>query len=249
MALWYAQADRFSEAEALYLKSEPLLDRLVRDRPEEKDWRWGLAQTLRCRGVLLNKAGRGEESRPRLTRAIQIMEEWVREDPLTSHGQELLLGCLMARMNNSTLLHRSDEGDQDWQRGLALSAQLKTWDDICGGALWDARCGDHVLAVTRAEYLQKQSGLTSANRFELAKTYALSAAAAQKDSQLPSATQERKVEEYAARGVALLSWLAREGYFKNAASAGRLKTEEDLKAIRQRSDFLELLARLETRAN
>jgi tetratricopeptide (TPR) repeat protein len=248
VALLYAHAGRFSEADALYRKSEPLLERLVRDHPEERDWGWALAQTLRCWGALLNDARRGEESRPLLTRAVQFMEERVREDPSNPTWQELLLGCLMARINNSTLLHRREEGERDWQRGLALSAQLKTWDEMCGGALWDARFGDHALAVTRTECLLRQPGLTSANRFELAKAYALAAAAARKDAQLPSVQQELKAEGYAAAGVVLLSSLSREGYFKDASSLVCLKTGEDLKPLRQRIDYQELLARVQDRA-
>jgi tetratricopeptide (TPR) repeat protein len=244
LALLYANTDRHSEADALYRKCEPLLTELVRNHPHEKPWSFALVQTLRVWGALLNTARRAEEARAPLGRAIQIMDEWLREDPLHTGVQELLLGCLVARMNNSTLLHLWDEGDKDWQRGLALSAQLKTWNELCIGALWDARFEAHALAVARAEHLAKQPGLTSANRFELVKAYSQAAQAARKDRLLPPTEQGLTAERYARQAVQLLDQARQDGLFKDPALVEQAKKEPDLDPLRSWEDFQKLMHEL-----
>jgi Tetratricopeptide repeat len=245
LALLYRDTGRAAEAEALYRKCEPVLTRLVRAHPENKDWTQALARTLWLWGVLLNDVRRGEEARPPLDRAIGIVEKMILEDPRTPHWQELYLNCLVARMNNSTLLHRPKEGERDWQHGLRLAARLKTWGPPCTGARLDARFGAHALAAARAEHLLKQPGLTSPNRFELAKAYAQAAEAARTDRRLAPTEQGLQADRHAAAAVALLARLSRDGYFKDAATLERLKTDDDLKPLRQRADFQKLLANLE----
>jgi hypothetical protein len=173
------------------------------------------------------------------------MEAWAHEDPVNPFAQDLLIDCLVARMNNSTFLHRREEGEKDWQRAVALSARRNSWGDLCTGAARDVRFGAHALAAARAEHLAKQKGLTSADRFELAKAYAQAAQAVRKDSELSPTEQGQKAEGYAAAALALLERLGRDGYFKDAASVGRLKTDDDLKPLHQRPDYQKLLTTLE----
>jgi serine/threonine protein kinase len=244
LALLYRDTGRTAEADALFGKSEPLLTGLVREHPEEDSWAYALAQTLRNWGCLLNGAHRPEEARGLLTRAVEIMEQSLREDPLNWVVQDQLLGCLVARLNNCTLLQLPAQGDTDWQRTLALSARRNTWSDLCIGVFWDARFGAHALAAARAEHLLKQAGITSADRFQLAKAYVQAAQAAAQDKQLSAVEQERKAEQYATAAVALLSRLGQDGYFKDVASVDRLKTDEELKPLQQRPGYQKLLASL-----
>jgi serine/threonine protein kinase/tetratricopeptide (TPR) repeat protein len=244
LATLYRDTGRKSEADARYGKCEPLLTELVRDHPEEKHWAVALAQTLRNWGCLLNDAHRPEDARQRLTRAVEIMEQWLREDPLSPEGQDLLLGCLVARMHNCTLLQLGTDGERDWQRAWKLSAQRNSWDDLCIGVLCDARFGAHGLAAARAKQLEQQPGFTSANRFQLAKVYAQAAEAAHRDKQLSPVEQERQAEHYTAAALGLLAQLSQDGYFKDAASVTRLKTDSDLKPLHQRAAYQELLTRL-----
>jgi tetratricopeptide (TPR) repeat protein len=245
LALLYRDTGRTSEADALFGKCEPLLTALVQEHPEEDSWTNALAQTLRNWGCLLNGAHRPQEARVLLTRAVQIMEQSLREDPQNWVVQDQLLGCLVACMNNCTLLQFPTEGDRDWQRALALSAQRKTWNDLCVGVFWDARFGAHALAAARAEHLLKQPSITSADRFQLAKAYAQAAQAASQDKQLSAVEQERKVEQYATAAVALLGRLGQDGYFKDAASVDRLKTDDELKPLQQRPRYQKLLTSLQ----
>ena len=245
LALLYRDTGRTAEADALYGKCEPLLTGLVRERPDEEAWASALAQTLRNWGCLLNGAHRPNEARGLLTRAVQIMERLLLEDPLNSESHDLLLGCLVARMNNCTLLQLAAEGATDWQRALALSVKRNSWDELCIGVLWDARFGAHALAAARAEHLAKQAGITSTNRFQLAKAYAQGAQAAYQDAQLSAADKGRQAEQYAAAALALLAELGQDGFFKDAASVACLKTDNDLKPLFQRPDYQKLITRLQ----
>jgi hypothetical protein len=82
--------------------------------------------------------------------------------------------------------------------------------------------GAPTLTAARAEYLTQQGGLSHDDRFELARAYALA--------------------DRPTQAMALLTGLDREGYFKDAAARERLRSEEDLKSLRSRRDFQELLA-------
>jgi serine/threonine-protein kinase len=243
LAMLYRDAGRVAEADATYREVEPRLSELVREQPDNKEWAYGLVQTLRNWGAMLNTAGRGEEARERLTRGVEIMEKELTEDPQNPGVQDLLLGCLVADMNNCTLRQRPEEGEKDWKRALDLSARLNSWDDLCIGALWDARFGAHALAAARAEHLAGQKGISHEALYTLAKAYAVAAAAAQKDSRLPLAERGPAAERYAAAAMALLAGLGREGYFTTAERRTLLsKGDADLEPLRSRLDFQKLLA-------
>lgn len=244
LAMLYRDAGRIAEADGIYREVEPRLTKLVKENAGHAswgNWLWGLVQTLRNWSGMLIIARRGEEASPLLDRAIAVMDKQCREDPQNSSTRELLLGCLVARMCNSTLLHRREEGDKDWQRALALSAQLNSWSDLCIGALWDSRLGNHALASARAMHLAKQKGLDDADLYQLAKAFALAAAAARRDSVLAPAQQERKADRYSAEAVALLSKLRSNGFFKDANRLKELRTDPDLDPLRKRDDFIELM--------
>ena len=244
LAMLYRDAGRTAEADAIYREVEPRLTKLVEENAGHRNWgnwAWGLMMTLRNWGSMLVTARRGDEAGPLLNRAIAFMDKWCLEDPQLPGRQALLLGCLVARMCNSTLLHRRDEGDKDWQRAVALSAQLNSWSDLCIGALCDARFGDHMLAAARAEHLAKQKNLRDEDLNQLARAYALAAIAARKDSRLAPTEQMRKADCYAAESIALLSKLRGNGYFDKSDRLKAQHADTDLDSLRQRDDFVKLV--------
>ena len=241
LALVYSNTGRRAEANAVYREVEPRLAKLVQEKGSPRDWLEALLQTLRCWGGNLIVERRGEEAGPLLDRAVAMADQWRLEDPQSRKVQELLLACLMGRMLTSTLLHRRDEGTKDWQRAVALSAELKSWSELCEGAVWDARLGDHALAAERAEYLAKKKDLTDDDVSLLAKAYALASAADRKDSELTPPEQERNADRYAAAAVALLNKLHSSGYFNDTDHLKSLQTDTDLDSLRQRDDFLKLV--------
>ncbi len=241
LAMAYAHTGRIAEADAIYREVEPRLAKLVQEKGSPRDWVYGLLTTLRCWGGMLISARRGEEASTLLDRAVAMADQWRLEDPHSRRVQELLLACIKMRMTNSTLLHRRDEGAKDWQRAVALSAELKWWSELCDGAVWDARLGDHALAAERAEYLAKQKDLTDDDVSLLAKAYALASAAARRDSKLTPPEQERNANRYAAAAVALLNKLHSSGYFKDSDHLKNLQTDTDLDPLRKRDDFLKLV--------
>jgi tetratricopeptide (TPR) repeat protein len=245
MALLYCSTQRLEKSFPLYARAESRLSSLVQAHPEEKRWAFTLVQTLRLWGSFLIWAGRGEEARPILTRAVTLMDTLVREDPTSAMNREMLLGCLAARMNGWTQLHRRAEGEADWKRCVELAAALGSWDYPCEGARGNAMLGAHTLAAAQADWLLKQKGITSANRYELVRAYALATSAAMRDSRLAVTQQKTTTERYALAAMALLEQLAKQGHFQTPQSRSQLrKGEPDLELLRTRLDFQKLLAKL-----
>jgi serine/threonine protein kinase/tetratricopeptide (TPR) repeat protein len=245
LALLYSGTGRLEKSFELFGNAEACLTSLSRSHPEETSYRFTLAQTLRLWGANLCVARRGEEACPLLTRAVEIMDVFVREDPTSSVNRALLRGCLTARTHTFTLLHRRDEGEADWQRCVQLSAPDNSWSDLCICARYDARAGAHALAATRADWLMKQKGLTADDRYELARAYASASGAAATDSQLAADRRQQLTERHATTAVALLVRIAQEGYFKSKEDRGALrKGDPEFESLRSRSDFQKLLAGL-----
>lgn len=245
LALLYAGTGRLEKSFALFANAEAGLTSLSRARPEETSYRFTLAQTLRLWGANLCAASRGEDACPLLTRAVEIMDVIVRENPTSARNRNLLRGCLTARTHSFTLLHRRDEGEADWQRCVQLSAADNSWDDLCICARYDARAGAHALAVTRADWLMKQKGLTDDDRYELARTYAGAAGAAATDSQLAAVRRQQLSERNAAAAVALLVRIAGAGYFKSKENRDALRKDSpEFESLRSRPGFQKLLAEL-----
>jgi serine/threonine protein kinase len=243
LGLLYGETKRISDAIDLFGKAAALLGGVVRAHPHQKEWALNLAQTLRLLGAFLKDAGRAEEAREHLTRAIKMMDEMVREDPSRAYLRQLLLGCLRARLDSCTLLRRHDEGEADWRRCLELPIRLNYWNDLCGGALFDARVGEHALAAERADRLVAQPRVRDERLYELAKAYAVAAGAAGKDGRLPLTVREKKAERYAAAGVALLSRLDREGFFQTPERRAMARAgDADLGPLRPRPGFQRLLS-------
>jgi eukaryotic-like serine/threonine-protein kinase len=245
LALLQANTDRIEESFILFGKAEACLTSLVRAHPDETSYRFTLAQTLRLWGAHLDFVGRGEEACSLLTRAVEIMDVIVRENPTSDVTRSLLLGCLTARTNSFTLMHRRDEGEADWQRCVQLSAPANSWTDLCIGARYDARAGAHALAVTRADWLMKQKGLTAADRYELARAYAGASGVAATDSQLTAALREQLAERHAESAICLLVRIAGQGFFKSKENRdGLRKGDPEFETLRSQPDFQKLLSEL-----
>jgi tetratricopeptide (TPR) repeat protein/tRNA A-37 threonylcarbamoyl transferase component Bud32 len=244
LGLLYASTERLEKSFPLFASAEAYLTALAQAHPEETTYRFTLAQTLRLWGANLDAARRGEEARSLLTRAVEIMDEIVRENPADAVNRELLRGILTARTHSFTLLHRRDEGESDWQRCVQLSAP-NSWGDLCICAHWDARAGAHALAVTRADWVLKQQGLTADDRCELARAYAAASSAAVADGQLTDGLRMQLAERHAATAIALLLRLAGEGYFESKENRDALRhSDPEFEPLRSRADFQKLLARL-----
>jgi tetratricopeptide (TPR) repeat protein/tRNA A-37 threonylcarbamoyl transferase component Bud32 len=245
LALLYADTDRLEQSLVLFGKADTCLTSLAQAHPEDTTYRYTLAQTLRLWGATLELAGRGEVACPLLTRAVEIMEVIVRENPTDTLTLELLRGCLTARTHSFTLLHRPDEGEADWQRCVQLSAPGNSWGDLCICARFDARAGAHALAVTRADWLLKQKGLTADDLYELARAYAGASGAAATDSQLTATNRRQLAEHHAASAISLLVRIVGQNYFESKEKRdGLRKGDPEFGTLRSRPDFQKLQAEL-----
>src|SRR5262249_22836964 len=130
-------------------------------------------------------------------------------------------------------LARHAEALKDWDRAIELDSGADRGYYRLRRALTLARLKEHAQATAEANSLAEVKGVTSGDLYNLAFVFSLSAATAHDDTD--------KVEQYAARAVALLSRAVAEGY-KNVE---HMKKDSDLDALRQRDDFKKLVRGLQ----
>jgi tetratricopeptide (TPR) repeat protein len=241
LALLYMEGEQNSRAGPLLRKSDRLLTAVVRKHPESSDYANKLVAVLRLWGGLQIKTGRRVEARATYTRAIQLIEMRLREDPPNQSFQGLLLVSLVGRMDCCVLLHCPQDAEPDWQRALSLAVRLHELGELCNWAHRLGRRGDYALAAGRAEQLAEQKGIVAEDLFTLVRVYALAAAAAQKDRALSTTEQTLKADRYEAAALALLDGLSRKGYFQIAKARKLLERDDDLGPLRGRDDFRRLV--------
>jgi serine/threonine-protein kinase len=241
LALLYADTGRLADSLKLYSRAAAWLDHLVQAHSEEWSWRFNLVETLRLWGRYLIDAGRGEEARTQLTRAILMAQDMVREDPLHPTLPGLLLACYVLRMNSFTLLRRWKEGEADWQRSMDQSQRRNSWWELCSGVRRDAQLGAYQLATARASQVARKCGLRAKDRYELGKAYGAAIKAASADGHLAPTGRQQMVERFSKEAFALLTGLKAEGYFKTAAVREDLMSEPDFEMLRARPEFRKLL--------
>jgi hypothetical protein len=94
--------------------------------------------------------------------------------------------------------------------------------------------------VAEANALTEGKDVPGPTLYDAACVCALAAASAKDDAKLS--------EQYAGRAVALLRRAQKAGYFKQPAKIADMKKDSDLRALRTRPDYRDLLKELETPA-
>jgi len=183
-------------------------------------------ETIKVLQGVLHKNARHAEARLYL-RSVH----WGRAGP----GRAELLGNLA----------RHKEAVKDWERAITLDsgAQRSHFVVLRAGSL--ARSGDHAAASAVAAKLEKLPGETGENLYNSACIYALSSAAAGRDTKLAAAVRKKLASQYGARAVELLGKAGAAGYFKNPAQIVHMKKDTDLEPLRNRTDFKKFLAEIE----
>jgi hypothetical protein len=103
-----------------------------------------------------------------------------------------------------------------------------------------AHAGEHARAVAETNALTEGKDVPGSTLYDAACVCALAAASVKDDAKLS--------EQYVGRAVALLRQAQTAGYFKQKANIAHMKKDSDLRALRTRPDYRELLKELETPA-
>ncbi len=238
-----------TEAEAAYRAALGIQERMAADFPAVPDYRQDLAGSQNNLGNLLKDQGKRAEAEAAYRAALEIKERLAADFP-TVPGYAMDLGNSYA--NLGLLVRDSDQlqASLDWfakaiatlepvlrrePRLVKARRFLHTAQLGRAGAL--ARLGDHSRAAGEADDVAQAKDVPADTLYDLACVYALSSAAAGKDTSLSQADRDRLAERHAARAVELLTKSLAAGYFKERARVEFLKKDTDLDPLRARADF------------
>jgi serine/threonine protein kinase len=186
-------------------------------------------------GVYCNLAhgvsDRGEPAAalPWYAKAIATLEPIHTGDPQAALPKRFLRNAYCGRAIALDRLKRHAEARSDWDRTVTLDDGLQRNSFRLPRALTLARLKEHAQATAEAKELATLPNLGAGNLYDLARIYALSAAASGDPSQS---------EVYAVKAIELLRRAVDKGY----RNLERLKNDPDLNALGQRADFQKLLS-------
>jgi tetratricopeptide (TPR) repeat protein len=197
---------------------------------------------------LYMEAGETEKADPAYQRALQIEEALLSKHPAVLEyavdvGETYTdLGNLWQDTRLDDSLAWYEKALQTWRTVLAKEPQQRTahvglCNSLAGRALIWARQGKYQAALQEADALAKQVELTGGNYYALGCAYARCSSLVARNSEFSQPEQRRRAQEHAARAVAMLRRAVDKGY----NLANRKMADEDLRPLKDRRDFKQLL--------
>jgi tetratricopeptide (TPR) repeat protein len=251
----YVQRGQSEKAQAMLKEAASTYQALVADYPDIPEYRHSLGHTYRALGgVYFNNLRQLEKAQAAQEQALQVYEKLAQEHPdvweyaceLARCHYNLALGAQAAGRLDAALTS-GDKAVEILQQvvgkgyGEVRADLFDVW--LLRAFVLAGRC-DHARATKEANAVARQEGLGNVNHYNIACVFALSSAAAEKDSNLSPADRTRLKAQYADRAIEFLRQAVSKGY-QNAAS---LKTDPDLAALRSREDFKKLVQEVEQKS-
>lgn len=231
-----AKTGQQAAAEQTWQKTLALRERLVADFPTVPQYRLNLAGCSVNFGVFQASRNQVEVSLTWYAKAIDLLAPVVTRNPRLSMERFFLRNAHLNRAQALVKLNRHAEAVADWKRALALNDRPPEEPFIRRDlALTLARAGDHAQASAEANALANAKSLSGEILYDLACACAVAAGAVKDDNKLQ--------DQYAARAVELLRQAVAKGFKDNE----HLKSDDDLKALRQRPDYQQLAKDLEAK--
>jgi tetratricopeptide (TPR) repeat protein len=199
-------------------------------------------------GHVLHGMGKHEDSLAEFDRAIALLDDALKHEkaPQLRRGAEAWM-CTSQGGRAHALWHlkRYPESAAAYDKALALAKPDQRLHWLPEHASVLARTGAYTRAVAEAEEVAGVKSATPLGLYDAACALSLASAAAAKDSKLSDGEKKKRVEEYAARAVAVLHRAKEAGVFKNPGQIAHMKQDSDLDNLRQRPDYRRLVAELE----
>jgi tetratricopeptide (TPR) repeat protein/tRNA A-37 threonylcarbamoyl transferase component Bud32 len=246
IAVMHRSAGEFQEAAKYFDKSLRLREKLARDNPTVKQFSTDLAGAYRNHAESIRAGGHAAESLDWYRRAVDVLERVLKSEPEDREARLVLRNAYRGRAMALDAMKRSSEAVPDIERALRLDDGTRRATLQLELSLVLARSGAHARAVTEADAAAKESGLKSADHYDLACCYSLAAAAAERDEKLSTTLRAELVGKNAAKALEQLTRARDDGLFKTRGNVERVKKDADLEALRQRKDFKKLVQELET---
>jgi tetratricopeptide (TPR) repeat protein len=218
-------------------KAVALREKLAREQPSSVEAATALGGGYSNLGNRLRENGQYQAALDRYAQAIQVLEAARQKDARNTLTRQFLATTYANRalvLSKYLGRHADALRELDQAQPLAAPGQKDYLRMVRAFAV--ARTGDHAQAVAEAENLLKAKTPAAGTVANAAGLYALAAAAARGDAQLPPAEREQRAEAHAGRAVALLRQALARGYQPEPP----LRDDGDFAALGARADFQEL---------
>jgi tetratricopeptide (TPR) repeat protein len=243
LAHFHGVAGRYDEADSNFQEAKTIEEKLVADHPNDAECALSLSMTYGNRGNLLQRRGQSAEALPYYAQSLKVLEPVLARNPRSADARQSARNSHGARADALVKLRRYADALPDWDQVIALNddPQRRTWIRI-QRAVCLAHAGQTARAVAEAEVLAAVKDAPGALLYDLARICAVASAVG--DSNNPGADAPRLAEQYAARAVELLRQAAERGF----KDIGYLKKDDDLKLLREREDYKQMLKELDDKS-
>ena len=215
-----------------------VLKPLAERSPEVLVYATSLAGTYTNWGNLLKDTGKPADALAILNLAVNLGEK------LFAQGTQVRLSPVAtayahaARAQAHENLKHWQDAINDWDRVIAVDSGFSKQVWHVNRAILLGRAGEFKQAAKEAEILVQDPDLTDEIRYALLCVYGLA---------LKSDPKSIAGDHYVGRALAMFQKLKANGYFRKPAEAGLLSTDDDLSALRERSEFRQLLKEVEAK--
>jgi serine/threonine protein kinase len=227
-----------------------LYKQLAEDDPEEKTFTISLGRTLAQLGEhLCYNAELPAAALPWLDQAISVLESAHKQEPANSVIQHELGRAYAARADVLVRLNRREESLVNRDRSIELNEDHFRRKERVFRAMTLARLGQSQRATQEAEVLVAEGAIQgwAGTFYDLSTIYALCIPHVAEDKQLFEAERAKLKEQYGRRAVEIMELAEKSGYFAQPEARQDLRTDDDLKSLRERPDFRELLQRVQAK--
>jgi tetratricopeptide (TPR) repeat protein len=230
----YQQAEDLDKAAEGFRKARLEFGKLFLDHPAVTEFGVLLAGSTEGLASVLRDMGQVEDSLPHYTRAIEIMEKIFPKEAGNRRTRYVVWKCHANRAEALSLLGRHAEALKDLEQALRVGPAMLRNDTRLQQAVKLARQGKRQQAAAAADALVQQGSLAPYFLYGLACVHGRCA-------ELPGP----EAAAHADRAMHFLAKARAAGFFANPARLKHLKKDPDLKAVRARVDYMDLVAGLE----
>ncbi len=230
-----------AEARKLFLQAMTIAEHLVQERPGDLHFQL-IAANSRLSIAELIRDDDPQAATAHLDAAIEMLQRVLDRDPQDAQARSIFQVAYLYRAEAHDRLHRYAAAAADWGQLILLHDGKNSFALLKAKCASLSRCGDHKQAAIELDKLA--AGVRQSETLvELARAYALAAAAAICDESLAPQDRASLTEDYEAKAVALLERAGQAGYFRAAEPLHDLQTSPDFAALRWREDFRAVMAR------
>lgn len=255
---YHWESGKSKDAEGTLMESLALCEQLVKEFPDNPEYKNELANSLQTLSQIYVPHGDHELSLVYAKRSLPLLEELAREHPAAPQYQSRLVHTLTAMDVAYHNMRQPEKALEIFHAALPIAENLaKTHPDVPeyhrtlaqlkvlrGGAL--SQMGEYARAVVAVEEALENKGCEGV-LYNAACTYSLAAASVQDDSNLQPAERQGLNDRYQQRAMELLLKAEKMGQFRGGRSVKSLSNDGDFDTIRQRKDFQALQQRVKAR--